>query len=467
LDFPAALHDFTVSSGPGSRDARAEKIRVYPATRTVIATTGPTLSAKTVVDQLRLKDASGAHVHRAGLSSRRLGGLYATTWIAMLLFLVVLGAGLSGCREREAGDTKAAGFSVLTATAVAVFLYRFEYVFSLNERAAAWTALSAAALCVLFAVRASFATSTRPLMVDASAATLAASFVGVAAGAGAGAALFAVVTNLALFALALATGPWAFGAKAKPVDRRATYAAAAVACGAPVPLLGAFFPRDALLRAAAGLQLGPAWLVGGIAAIGLGALSFAVWRIAYLACRSAGEPTAASVSRGSFSLGLSVFGIALGILAVGGPVVGDAASFVTALFRPVAVESAGARLSGDVQLMWTAVAFVPALIGFVLAKRRYSASDFADAEKSRPLRAWFSEKEEQPEPRDSVLAVVGASLDRMEGALFLPTTLLSPPSESAAREPLDPEGSVDSEPEPPPAQSKKRPKARRNRKKPS
>lgn len=461
LSFPAALHDLTVSSGPGSYDSRAEKIRVYSETRTVIASTGPTLSAKAVTDQLRLKDASGAYVHRAGLSSRRLGGLYATTWVAMLLFASVLGAALSGSREEEADETSAAGLSVLSTTAVAVFLHRFDYVFAMNARAAAWIALAAAGLCALFALRASFATGARSLMVDASAAALAATLVGVAAGAGARAALFAVVTNLGLCALAFATGAWSLGGQERLVDRRAAYAAAAIAAGAPVPLLGAFFPRDALLRAGAAFSAGsaPAWLVAGLTALALGVLSFSIWRFAYLASKSE-EPTPASAARGSWSLGLSVTGILLGILAVGGPIIGEAASAISGLFRPAAVEAAGERLSGDVQLVWSAVAFAPAFFGFLFAKRRYSRADFKETEKTRPLRALFAEKE-TPSGQRSVLASLGASIVRMEGAWFFPA--LAVDSEG----PASSDASVDSEPERPPVESKKRVKARKPRKKQS
>jgi hypothetical protein len=152
-----------------------------------------------------------------------------------------------------------------------------------------------------------------------------------------------------------------------------------------------------------------------------------------------------------------VAGIVLGILAVGGPIIGDAASVISELFRPAAVEAAGARLSGDVQLVWSAVAFVPAFIGFMFAKRRYSRADFIETEKTRPLRALFTEKE-TPSPKGSVLARLGASIVRLEGA-WVPALAVDSEGPASA------DASIDSEPEPPPAESKKRVKAAKPRKK--
>ncbi len=458
--------------GPGSYDLSAEKVRIYPDVRTTIVATGPTLSARAAAEQLRLRDSSGGFVHRAGLSSRRLGGLYATTWVSALLLLSVLGFALSPSRDDERSDTLAAGISVLLSLAAAVFVHRFEYVFAMNEVAAAWVAVIAALMCVGFAARASFARSSRGIFVEASSAALLAALVGVAAGAGARAALFAVVTAIGLCALLLATGAWSLTKAGSGIDRRAAYLAAAVASGAPVPFLGAFFGRDALLRAGAGMQGSaiPGFVIAGTAAIGLGLLAFAVWRMTFAACQSA-DSSSKPWGRSTWSWVLSVAGIVLGAAAISGPIIGTLPTWIGALFRTPAVEAPSVRLLGDVQLTWVGVGFLPALVGFFLARRRYSEDEFEASESKRPLHGLFV-REAEKAPLTPAFAGVGAAINRFEDAVFAnplppePATPVDPGVQPDSGDLKIADEGSDPDIEAPPAQSRKRPKKKSRKKKP-
>ena len=477
LEFPAALHDLTVFTGPGSYDLSAEKVRIYPNVRTSIVATGPTLSSRATTDQMRLRDSSGSYVHRAGLSARRLGGLYATSWVSALLLLSILGFALSSPRDDERSDTLAAGISVLLPLAGAVFIHRFEYVFAMNETAAAWVALIAGVSCAGFAAHAGFARSSRGVFAGAASAALLATLVGVAAGAGARAVLLAVVTALGLCALLLATGAWTITKASRGVDRRAAYLAAAVASGAPVPFLGAFFGRDALLRAGAGMQGSaiPGFVIAGVAAIGLGLVAFAVWRMAFAACQSASGSKPSS--RSAWSWALSVVGIVLGGLAISGPLIGTPPTWLAALFRMPAVEAPSMRLLGDVQLTWVGVGFLPALVGFFLARRRYVGDEFVASESKRPLHGLFVHEPEKA-PLNPAFAGVGAAINRFEEAVFAasaqPVDQARAGSEDAPAETEAPQSddapasatASDPDLEAPPAQSKKRPKKKNRKRKP-
>ncbi|MEZ4225794.1 MAG: hypothetical protein R3B13_32880 [Polyangiaceae bacterium] len=451
LEFPAALHDFTVETGPGSYDFRVEKVRVHPGARTVLMATGPTLSLKNAAAQMALRDGDGAYVHRAGFSSRRVLGSYATSIISGLLLLSLLGFVVARRRDDSGPGSLAAMISAAPALPIALLLHRMGYVFALNERMAAWIVLAAALLTVVVGLRAAFARTTRAAVVDLAYAALCVSLAGIATGEGARAMVYVVATYVGLAALLVSLRGWSVGDASPALERRAVYAAAAVATGAPLPLLGVFFGRDALLRGVASLQGAavPAWVLAGLVTAGLALASFAVWRLAFAACTKAkaGDDAARSAT---WAYGLAGLVALVGLVASAGPLVGQSAEFLQRWLRAPVVEAATTRLGGDVQLVWSLAGFAAVVLGFVLAMRRYSKDDFEARESERPLHGFFSvEPNDEQSKWTPALALAADSIARLEDAVFAIPALEAQPAvatSSSAPDPDQGESAAEDEP---------------------
>ncbi len=388
LPVPAALHDVTVSTGPGAYDLLVSKVRVTRNAETTLALSGATLSPRLLADQLRLRDASGVYPLRAALDVRRVLGARASTVVGVLLalMLVAFAAGFPSTRAlRESAGSRLAAVALAGMGLVAVMTLgaRHAFLFSLAPKAASVLGLLFALGSVWLGARAVYAKQPRAALVWVAGVQLGVGLTGVAVGAGSVAALHAASVGVGLAALLLLTSDgdlvqFLGCLSGKSGVGRTAGVLAAVVSAAPIPVFGAFWARESLLRSALALDDGwvPGWAVVAVALVATSLAAFAVWRVVLI---GAGKPPKGvhvdppPSSALPYWLLAAVGGV-IGVLAASGPLLGGE-TLVPRLFAPAAVEGATAPLPGEVQLFVGLATFALALVGWWFAHRRYRGVD--------------------------------------------------------------------------------------------
>lgn len=384
VPLPATLHDITVHTGPGSYDAIVTKARVSRGVETTLVLSGATLSPRLLSDQLALRDASGVYPMRAALDGRKLLGAAVDGLACVLLMLAMAAFALgwpkstalarAGATRLSAGAVVGMGF-----VAVAGVLAKYSFVFALAPTASVACALVLGAGALWLAARAAHAADSRLALVLAGGAQLGVALTGVCGGAGELALIHAAAAGGGLVALLLALDDRRLlGALSGRADLgRVAGLAAVCVTAAPVPIVGAFWPRERFLRAlfaidGAGLP-GAVPVVLALLATGVG--SFAVWRVVRAALAPAPKGDDGS-SGAPAPAGWLVAGVAAvaGTLAAAGPLAfGD--TLVPRLVAPLPVDAPGTPLTSEVELALALCAIALPVIGFWLARRRYHRID--------------------------------------------------------------------------------------------
>jgi NADH:ubiquinone oxidoreductase subunit 5 (subunit L)/multisubunit Na+/H+ antiporter MnhA subunit len=318
--------------------------------------TGPTLAFREIDRQLRVRDASGGAVLRGTLLKKELFGLPATSLAVLLLLAAALARTASilfGARPAEAGSTRPAASALLALFGVgsgAILAVRIAFLAELVPGVAGVMAALASLVALACALRALYRPELKPALALVAGSQIALAIAGAAAGADSAAAVQLAVTMLALTALLGGGRAFQFGLLAL--------------AAAPIPAIGLFWSRDALLWALASTAQS-ARLVGtiayllGIAASALAAL--ALWRFYFRG--SAPKP---APKRDRFALVAAGLALAVGLLAAP---LGDPAR-----------EQGGAWLFGERELPLPIdrslrfgsllLGFALPLGGFLLARRR-------------------------------------------------------------------------------------------------
>ena len=411
LPIHVALHDIEVRTGPGTHDLEVEKTRVGANVETMIVVAGATTVVREIRDQLAIRDGSGTHPLRVMLTKRKIAGQPLLGFVAALLAIFVLLRGLSAAvavSQRASAGSSASSLAALGGGIelwiAAGLLMRLDFLFSFVPGTASAIAAASALAALIAAAQAAHgfdARRTLALVVVANAALSTAAFL---LGAHAAAVVGLVTTALGLLGMVLSVGSESSdlrqpvgGAKAR---QRAIFLSALTLTGAPLPLVGVFWARDGLLAAAASAGTWLGYLTLLLAAFAGGSLAFATWRLHYLLTTGKSSAESAVHPRlESAALGLAAVGLAVGAIAHAHAVTGDSVPSLleTWLASTAAVDFHGVPLERSVRLAITAVAFVPGLIGFGMARAKYGearAKDWAKREEERPLFDRLSE------PRD-------------------------------------------------------------------
>ncbi len=465
----AAFQDVTVETGPGSYDLSVERVRLVRGVETTLALTGPTLSPRLARDEMSLRDETGGYVLQAELSKRRLWGLPVLTLIGVLLALAALAKGglAPFHRSERKHELSPLAVSALGIAAAAAALYRFGFVWSLSPVASSVLGVAAGVAALWMAARAAYAASVSVALHAAAAAQLAIALIGMSAGAASVGVLHVAVVSLGVGALALLAqdlGEDDLKRAAKRGDpklARAAQVAAAVATGAPLPLVGSVWARDAMGRAVFATEGAPlpGWVPFTLLMLSAALSAFAVWRVVLIVWGGSApdqqKKTAKAGPMSSLAMALGGVGGALGLLAISGPVVGGRAPLLGTLFAQDT-----APLPEGVNFALTGAAMACALLGWFFARQRYG-SDWEKSEARRPLHALLSGEAWSPAPLASLAdAAGGAAVSLVEiggGVSDVPggePEASSPPAEEPAVE------SVES-----PVQSVKRPKKKKKTKK--
>lgn len=402
LPVPVALHDIEIRTGPGTHDLEVEKARVSANVETMIVVAGATTVVREIRDQLSLRDGSGTHPLRVLLAKRKIAGQPLLGFVAALLAVFVLLRGLSAAwaaSQRAAAESSAPSLAALGGGielwVAAGLILRVDFLFSFVPGTATAIAAVSALAALIAAAQAAHgfdARRTLALLVVANAALSAASFL---LGAHVAGVVGVITTALGLLGVVLLLGTGSGdlrqllgSAKAR---QRAMFLSALAMAGAPVPLLGVFWARDGLLAAATSTGTWLGYLTVLLAALASGSVAFAVWRVHYLVTTGKSSSDSAIHPRlESAALALAATGLAVGALAHASAVTGDAVPSVleTWLASTAAVDFRGAPLERSVRLAIAALAFVPGLVGFAMARARYGearAKDWAKREAERPL----------------------------------------------------------------------------------
>ena len=265
-------------------------------------------------------------------------------------------------------------------------------------------------------------------------------FAGVAVGAFSEAMLWVLVASFSTLALALGLAAAGAGSSKRPYDLRALGGlrrrvpssatayrwAALAAAAAPIPALGAFWARDAMLFSMFTARTTwwlPGWLLYSLAVLSVALSSFGIWRSYYTAFEgprgqfaSPSDPKAAAPLASGGSLFAALVALGVGLLGASALQLGGASSvsaFDGWLQAPPGVEHA--RAASGVRWGLLASSFGAPLLAWLAAKNRYG--------RSRTSR--WDEDERQPsktklaaQPTVGLLQAVARVVVRVDSALF-------------------------------------------------
>jgi NADH:ubiquinone oxidoreductase subunit 5 (subunit L)/multisubunit Na+/H+ antiporter MnhA subunit len=402
LALPSGLTDVEVHPGAGMNDFLLDKLRINAGKEVLITPSGTTLSLRDARAELGVRDSEGEHVLVAELERWRFHGLplfeLSVALLALGAVIRSLLAPLSRASRASAETTPLAAVllaGVLDFTVGAVILARADFLLAYAPYASAALGVVSALLALYAAARAAHANDLSSALSNLAVSGLAFAMLAAAFGARVGAVAMIAVQALGLVAFGLsashASGKLGTGLAetagaglAKPGLARASALGALALAGAPLPAVGAFWPRDAgLQNAANAVAFGPftGWLVYGVAALAGGIGAFAVWRVHHLVF--SGEKNKAAKSKPT-EPNVPLQGVlsALGVLAL----VAGVVALLESRFGPV--ENNGPEpLEANVRLALLAAGYALAVAGFVLARRRYGATrdeDWVGEEVRRP-----------------------------------------------------------------------------------
>jgi hypothetical protein len=421
---PAALHDIRFHTGPGTHDFVVEKVHLDSTREKLLAITGATLSLRDGREQLSLRDATGGYPLRASLAKRKffsfpllgvVAGLFAFGALVRVLF--------GGARFASAINPRASAMIVASEMCVGVIvLTRVDFAFALVPGVSAITALVATGGAVLLAIRALHAEDTRSAVVDVAASGYAVVIAGAALAGHAPGVSMLVVTALSAAGLLVALGILDAGKLSAstgllarfPALKPALQALAVVLSGAPVPLAfaRAGVVEDMARAEAFGMPLG--WLFAVLAFVAGGLAAFAVWRVTFVLSgepeKKKKKPITDGVGR-NVAFVLALIGALASLAAIPRGALGGAPALLDHWLTLLPIEemaAPGAPLDPTMRLVLLAATLVATIVGFVLARGRYTKANWRGTEQARVGHAFFAAKE----------SVLGAKL-------LVPLTLLA------------------------------------------
>lgn len=406
----AAIQDITVETGPGSYDLTVEKVRLVRGVETTLALTGPTLSPRLARDQLSLRDETGAYVVQGELSKRKLWGLPVLALVGALLLLAAIAKSVRTAKD----ELSPLGVSALGVVAAAVLAERLSFLAGLSTAASVVLALGGGVFALWMAARAAHAEKLNAALFQIAAAQLGVVLIGLSAESDSLALLHVAVTSLSLGAIALlAHGvPGELEAAAGKGARsraRAAQVAAAVATGAPLPLVGIVWARDAMGRAVFATEGGPVptWVPYVLMMLTATVAAFATWRVVLIVRPAPDQQKKTDKGDAVASIGMALAGVAgaMGLLGISGPIVAGKASVIAT--TPLMAEAS--PMVHSVGMALTAIALGCSLVGWILARQRYRG-EWQKREARRPGHGLLSRESFGPVPLAAVAEAAGAAV---------------------------------------------------------
>lgn len=409
LPLPAVVYDLTIDAGPGESPMSIRDLRIDPGATTEIIQVGPTLSFRAMRDQLHVFDAGGHAVFRQELTRVTLWGMPALS-VALFFFLMAAAARSAlwplhvwlGAltRVRPSAGVLIAGPIGLASGA---YLFaRLAFYLPLAPTIALLGAVLGALTALLAACGALFAGSLRRALGLFAIGQVGLVFVGLGVGAFAAAVLELVIATLSLVALWFGATSAERAQKTEDADEAADFVdlagigagqpvarayswAALAAVAAPLPALGVFWSREALIWRAFS---GPNALVGGLVAL-LGALaslalSYAVWRTYYLTFSGSPRRTSKKAKTelarfGGWLAVLGVLALVAGLAGFSGRAWGlDFSAPIAQWLPPIGASSGERSLGVALRAVVMAVSFGLPFFGWLLARKRYGSSRAED-----------------------------------------------------------------------------------------
>lgn len=413
----AAIQDITVETGPGSYDLTVEKVRLVRGVETTLALTGPTLSPRLARDQLSLRDETGAYVVQGELSKRKLWGLPVLALVGALLLLAAIAKSVRTAKD----ELSPLGVSALGVVAAAVLAERLSFLAGLSTAASVVLALGGGVFALWMAARAAHAEKLNAALFQIAAAQLGVVLIGLSAESDSLALLHVAVTSLSLGAIALlAHGvPGELEAAAGKGARsraRAAQVAAAVATGAPLPLVGIVWARDAMGRAVFATEGGPVptWVPYVLMMLTATVAAFATWRVVLIVWPAPDQQKKTDKGDAVASIGMALAGVAgaMGLLGISGPIVAGKASVIAT--TPLMAEAS--PMVHSVGMALTAIALGCSLVGWILARQRYRG-EWQKREARRPGHGLLSRESFGPVPLAAVAEAAGAAVVQLTRAL--------------------------------------------------
>lgn len=415
----AGYHTMRILPGGAEDDYEVTDFRIDPGADATITVLGPSLVFREIGDQLVLRGRHGGSM-RDLLLGRRLFGVGLVP-LSCLLFLVAAAAktAVVPLLDRLAEAPAVAFVLSTTALAGAYLVARLSFLFALSPTACAVVATVGALVALVAAMSAIHQREPLRIVVHLATSQLGLAFVGLGVGAWWAAGLALVAHASAIACLSLATASVARAARSAGLDasdvaklgglRRAMPTAARahlVGCvaitAAPIPIFaGAFAQREILVALVATHGIGR---VAGLVACGLslaaiGCASLAAWRSHGLIF--AGEPASPRETKGirePASAATHVPSALALVAAVGGAALGWSARWTGAggeapleeWLEPLAARATldASATAGSARWGIAAIAFAVALVGWVVARKRWGAGRAADweaRERAMPL----------------------------------------------------------------------------------
>lgn len=458
LPLTAVMYDLTIDAGPGESPLTVEHLRIDPGATTEIIEAGPTLSFHAMRDQLHVIDADGHPVFRQALAQKTVWGMPALS-VALFLFLMAVAARSAlwpmhvwlGAITRVRPSAGALIAGPIGLASGAYLVARLAFFLPLAPTVAVLIGLLGALTSVLAAGGALFAGSLRRMLGLFAIGQVGVVFIGLGVGAFAPAVLELAVATLSVAGLWLgaasmerAVDPDAepaaefadlAGIGVKQSAARAYSWSALAAVAAPIPALGVFWTRGALLwRAFNGSNVFSGALLAALGALASLALSFAVWRSYYLMFSGASarlsKKSKAELAR--FEGWLTVLGalaLVAGLAGFSGRAWGlSFAAPIAGWLAPLRTAGGASQSLGLVsRAIAMAVSFALPLLGWWQARKRYGPSrsaDWRERERSVIGFPWLSRAVELSGAYDTRFARgaewVGRGIARLDAALDRP-----------------------------------------------
>ncbi|MBI2395233.1 MAG: hypothetical protein HYV09_37030 [Deltaproteobacteria bacterium] len=382
---------------PSGRRVRFRALEVPPSREVALVPIGPTWSFRELRDQLGAVDGAKAKFVRNLLDPwvaehRRVGGLGAAHLVAALFAL----AGLAWIASVAFVDAPLVG--ALGGLLGLYLLARLDHVIVLSRVMSGAGAVASGLVAIGCGVAAAVAVDARRAWAALLGAQLSIAAIGALVGSP-GLALLHGVAAVLVIAIASVTlarmgvrdlRRVSDAVSHAPEATRVLRVSALLLAGAPVPLLGVAFGRDAVLSRAFAADVPGAKIAWTVAAVAVAIGAFAAWRVCLLVVagpsrkrppedvpRSLGA--ALVVCAAVIALSVPFFGVSRAFLGLAGAERASIESFLDLAVDPAAILGADRAVrvgQGRVgELVMAALAFVGAFVGWGFARRRYAGDD--------------------------------------------------------------------------------------------